>query len=219
MRNLLLASLLAGLLSSASAEAPAGAAPDAEQLSRDMISDVDGWIGRVNGKLQSDKPVTDEDFDSLFGEAFFSGSPDPGRDIELARERMSAKLGDHKQVNDSYGKWAEKKLSPADLDPRIVRSPKHVAVNLRTPQLPEGALKVTVGRGRIRVSYPQELTRRELQSDGTVKTSTSTLRRLHFMPVPAEADPGRYRIAGRKDGVSVIFDRLKKGKRRTEASK
>lgn len=219
MRYLLTASLLAALLSSASAEAPADAAPDAEQLSRDMISGLDGWLGRLNDKLQSDKPVSEEDFDSLFGESFLSGSQDPSRDIDLAEDRLNEKSGGDKRINDGYGKWLEKKLSPADLAPEVARSARRVAVNLKTPGIPFDSLKVAVGRGRIRISYPQVLTRRELQSDGTVHTSTSALRRFHVMAVPEDADPGKYRVAGRKGGVSVIFDRLRKGKKRTEASK
>ncbi len=219
MRYLLAALLFFSGLAPAAAQDAAEGGADAERLSRDMISDVDGWIGRVNEKIQSDKPVTDEDFDSVFGESFFSESPDPERDIELARERMSEKLGDHKQFNDSYGKWVERKLSPADLDPEVVRGRRHIAVNLKTPGLPPESLKVTVARGRIRVSYPQTMTRRDLQPDGTVKTSSSTFRRYHAMEVPAEADPARYQLRQRKGGVSVIFDRLKKGRKSTEATK
>jgi len=39
------------------------------------------------------------------------------------------------------------------------------------------------------------------------------------LAVPKGANPARYKVSAYKGGVSIIFDRLKKGKKRTEASK
>jgi hypothetical protein len=185
------------------------AAPDAEQLSHDMISDVDGWLGRLNDKLQSDRPVTEEDFDSLFGDSFLSGSEDPAADIERAEDRLNEKLGGNRQVSETYDRWLEKKLPAAGLEPQVVDGPRHIAVNFKTPGNPRGPVKATVRRGRITISYA-------LAAPGGKAVPA---RRHAVMAVPAEADPGKYQIRRRKGGVSVIFDRLANGKKKTEATK
>jgi len=219
MRHLLMITLLLAPFAAARAEGQADPAIDAEQLSQDLIKNIDSWIGQVNGKLQSDKPVTDQDFDSIFGESFFSGSQDPIKELELAQKRINDKLGSHKQVNDKYGKWMEKKLSAADLKPEVVPDDEHITVNLKTPENAEDSMKINIEKSRIKLNYAQVETRQELKSDGTVEASSFTRRRSRVLAVPKGANPARYKVSAYKGGVSIIFDRLKKGKKRTEASK
>lgn len=194
-------------------------AVDAEQLSQDMIKNIDGLIGQINGKLQSDKPVTEEDFDSIFGESFFSGSQDPIRDIELAQKRINDKLGAHKQVSDSYGKWMQKKLSAADLNPEVVPDDEHITVNLKTPENAADSMKINIADSRIKLNYAQVETRQELKSDGTVESASFTRRRSRVLAVPRGANPAKYKVNSHKGGVSIVFDRLKKAKKNAGASK
>lgn len=194
----------------AGAGEPAQAAPDAEQLSHDMISGVDGWLGSLKDKLQSDKPITEEDFDSLFGDSFLSGPEDPADEIEKTEARLNEKLGGASRVSDTYGRWLEKRLSPADLAPEVTRSRRYVTVNFRTPADAVGPARADVRRGRIHIGYDRK----------AEPQAPPAARRRHFvMAVPPDADPAGFRIKRRKGDVSVIFDRLEKGKKRTEATK
>ena len=207
------------LATAAAAADTAGQPVDAEQLSQDMIKDIDGWIGQINGKLQSAKPVTEEDFDSIFGENFLTGSSDPIRDIELAQKRINDKLGTHAQVSDTYGKWAQKRLSAADLNPEVVPDDEHITVKLKTPEDAADSMKINIDRNRIKLNYEQHETRQELKSDGTVESASFTRRRARMLAVPRGANPAKYRVSSYKGGVSIIFDRLKKGGKKTEATK
>ncbi len=207
-----------------SAAVPAPAAQeqdtDSEQLSQDLIKNIDGWIGQINTKLQSDKPVVSEDFDSFFNDSFFSDSEDPIRDIELAQKKIDAKLGaKQKNYNDSYSKWVSQKMSPADLSPEIVSDDEHVTVNLRAPEAESGSLKVTVDGRRIKINYAREEKRQVTNPDGSVSSSSFLKRSQRVMAVPKGANPARYKVSAAKGSVSVVFDRFKKSRRSREASK
>ncbi|OGR67326.1 MAG: hypothetical protein A2081_01665 [Elusimicrobia bacterium GWC2_61_19] len=191
---------------------------DSEQLSQDMIKNIDGWLGRINAKIQADKPVTAEDFDPVFGDSFLSGSEDPVRDLELAQRRIDSKLGgDNKKVSGAYGKWAADKLAPADLAPSVVRDDEHVTVDLKTPGSAADSMKINVDRSRIKLDYDREESQRITHPDGSVTSESFMKRRSRMMAVPKGANPAKYRVQTSKGLVSIIFDR-KKGKT-TEASK
>lgn len=212
---------LAILISLTAAPAPAARdeAADPEQLSQDLIKNVDGWIGQINTKLQSDKPVGSEDFDSFFNDSFFSGSDDPIRDIELVQKKINSKLGEkQKNFDASYGKWVSDKMSAADLSPEVVSDDKHITVNLKNQQGQSGSMKVKVDGKRIKISYLRKEKRQKTNPDGSLSPSSFMKRNQRIMAVPAGADPDRYKVRSSKSSVSVIFDRTKGGKH-TEASK
>lgn len=213
--------VLAFLLFLAASPAPAGQeeAADAEELGQDLIKNIDAWIGQVNGKLQSDKPVSAEDFDSIFNESFFSASEDPIKDLELAQKKIGAKLGEkQKDFDASYGKWVSGKLSPADLNPEVVPDDEHITVKLRNPQAEDGSMKVKIDGRRIKINYAREEKRQVTNPDGSVSSSSFTRRNQRVMAVPKGADPDKYTVRASKGMVRIIFDR-KKGRKRTEASK
>ncbi len=192
---------------------------DAEQLSKDMIKNLDSLIGQISDKLESDKPVTSKDLDSVFPDSFFANSDDPIRDIELAQKRINEKLGgrNSKKFNDSCGKWASKKLSAADLTPEVVSDEDSITVNLKTPENAEESMKVDVAGSRIKMNYARQETRQQLQPDGSMAASSFTRRRQRVMAVPKGADPASYKVKAGKGTVSIIFDRLRK--KHVEASK
>ncbi len=194
-------------------------AADSEQLGQDLIKNIDTWIGQVNNKLQSDKPVSSEDFDSLFGDSFFSGSEDPIRDIEAAQKKIASKLGPkQKDFDASYGKWVAGKMSPADLKPEVISDEEHVTVNLKAPRADSDSMKVNIDGKRIKINYAQAENRQVTNPDGSVSSSSFMKRNQRVMAVPKGADPAKYRVKAAKGVVSIIFDR-KKGRKRTEASK
>ena len=209
------------LLFLTAAPAPAGQGQDAdsEQLSQDMITAVDSWLGQINSTQQPDKQVSPEDFDSIFDDSFFSGSEDPIREIELAQKKMNLKLGPkQKDFDASYGKWLSDKMSPADLDPEVVSGRKHITVNLKNPPADSGSMKVKTDMKRIKINYVREGKRQVTNPDGSVSTSSVMKRKQCVMAVPKDANPAKYKVRASKGSVSIIFDRLKKGDR-TEASK
>ena len=207
------------LLSAPAARAEQAAPADAEELGQDLVKNIDAWIGQVNAKLQSDKPVGGEDFDSLFGESFFSSSEDPVKDLELAQKKIGSKLGaKQKDFDASYGKWVSGKLSPADLNPEVISDDEHVTVKLRNPQADSGSMKVNIDGRRIKVNYAREEQRQVTNPDGSVSSSSFTKRNQRVMAVPKGADPDKYTVRASKGVVRIIFDR-KKGKKNTEASK
>lgn len=196
------------------------AQPEAEQLGQDLVKDIDGWIGRIANKLDSDKPVTAEDFDSVFGDSFFSGSQDPIGDLEKVQQRVNSRLGEKsKKFNEPYGKWMNKRMAPADLNPEVVSDDEHVTVNLKTPENAADSMKVDIAQGRIKMNYEQVETRQETREDGSIASSSFSRRRSRVMAVPKGANPAKYRVSAANGRVSIIFDKLKKGKTKTEASK
>ena len=216
---LLLSSLLAFCPAALKAQDQPAQAADSEQLGQDMIKNLDSVVGQITDKLQANKPVTSGDLDSVFPDSFFANSDDPIRDIDLAQKRIDEKLGSRnsKKFNDSYGKWASKKLSAADLKPEVVTDEDHVTVNLRTPDDAEESMKVNVAGRRIKMNYEHQETRQQLQPDGSMAPAAFTRRRQRIMAVPKGADPASYKVKAGKGTVSIIFDRLKK--KHVEASK
>jgi HSP20 family molecular chaperone IbpA len=199
---------------------PAPAQPEAEQLGQDLVKDIDGWIGRIADKLDSDKPVTGEDFDSIFGESFFSGSQDPIGDLEKVQQRVNSRLGDKSgKFDEHYGKWIGGKMSAADLNPEVVSDDEHVTVNLKTPEDAADSMKVNIAQGRIKMNYEQVETRQETREDGSIVSSSFSRRRSRVMAVPKGANPAKYKVTAAAGRVSIVFDKLKKGKTKTEASK
>lgn len=186
------------------------AAADPEQVSENMIKDVDNWLGRLDARLEAGKPVLPRDFDSFFGDSFFENSDDPERDMRAARKRISDRLGNKAGVSDAYGKWMTEKLSPADLSPKVLSGPKNITVTFTAPGNAEGRLKASVSGGLIKISYASRATRTAKRSDGAETAESFSRKQQRVMPVPEGADPGRYSMKASGNGIEIIFDRLKK---------
>jgi len=88
---------------------------------------------------------------------------------------------------------------------------KTITVALRSHQLNKGSLNLDINRGRIKMSYQ---TPAKLQPPG--RPPARSRRYDKIIPVPEGADPDKYRIEPRPDGLMIIFDRVKYGA--TEAS-
>lgn len=185
-------------------------AADPEQVSEKMIKDVDDWLGRLDARLEAGKPVLPRDFDSFFGDSFFENSDDPARDMRAAQKRISDKLGNKAGVSDAYGRWMTEKLSPADLSPRILTGLKNITVTFTAPENAEGRLKASVAGELIKISYASRVTRTAKSSRGTETAESFIRKQQRVMPVPEGADPGRYSMEPSRNGIEIIFDRLKK---------
>jgi len=192
---------------------------DSEQLSQDLIRNIDGWLGKINGKIQSGQPIGSEDFDSIFNDSFFSGSEDPIRDIELAQKKINSKLGaGQNRFDESYGKWVSEKMSPADLNPEVVSDKDHITVKLKAPKAEKDSMKINIDAKRIKMNYRLEEKRLVTNPDGSNSSSFFMKRRQRIISVPEGANPDKYQVRASKGSVRIIFDRLKKGKS-MEASK
>ncbi len=195
------------------------AAADPEQVSEDMIKDVDDWLGRLDARLESGKPVLPRDFDSFFGSSFLESSKDPARDMQAAQKRIRDRLGNKAGVAEAYDKWMAEKLSPADLSPRITPGKKTITVAFTAPKNAEGGLKAAVSMKLIKISYSSRVTRAEKRSDGAQASRSSPRKQLRVMPVPAGADSAKYRMKASRRGIEIIFDRLKANGGQAEATK
>ncbi len=193
-------------------------AADPEQVSEDMIKDVDDWLGKLDARLESGKPVLPRDFDSFFGDSFFESSEDPARDMQAAQKRINERLGNKAGVSDAYGKWMAAKLSPADLSPRVTPGEKTITVAFTAPKNAEGGLKAAVSAELIKISYSRRGTRTEERSDGTAVYRSFSRKQQRVMPVPAGADPAKFRVKTSRRGVEIIFGRLKENGGQAEAS-
>jgi len=212
--------LLCAAAPAAPSAAPAAQEPeaDSEQLSEDMIDNIDDWLGQVGEKLQSDEPVDSKDFDSLFG-ASLSGSADPERDLELAKERIYAKLGDNPKINAAYDKWMRGKISSSGTGPEITDSPENIMLRLKAPGSVADSVKVSVRKGRIQLNYLQKIAIQDLKPDGSVYSTYYSKKRQRALAVPRNANPDKYRVRTSNEMVYIVFDRLNKGSKHTEASK
>lgn len=192
---LLLAALAPALPARAGDTAPGG----------DVISGVDGMIGKLNERLDSDKPLTPGDLDTVFDEAFFSASDDPVRDMDAVSSKVSAKLADKERFDKPYASWADAKLYPAEFSPAVSSDAAHVTVTLTEPADAVGEPQVNVARGRIKIYYER-------------KTAEAVKGQHRAMPVPKGADQARYELKREDRIIAIVFARLKKAGR-TEASK
>ena len=113
----------------------------------------------------------------------------------------------------------KKKVAPADLNPEVVSDDKHVTVNLDQPADAADSMKVDIAGGLIKMSYARQEQRRTLNPDGSAGTASFMKTRRRAMAVPKGANPAKYRVSAANGKISIIFDRLKKGKARPEASK
>ncbi len=220
MRTFRVTAALLAALAAAPLAAQENSQPDAEQIGQDMIKNLDAMIGRIADKLESDKPVTGADFDSIFGESFFTSSQDPIGDLEKVQSRVNARLGDKKaKFEEPYSKWVGGKMSAADLKPEVVRDDEHVTVNLDAPRDAAEAMKVDIAGNLIKMSYTRQENRSVANPDGSVSSSSFARTQRRAMAVPKGANPASYRVAAEGGRVSIIFDRIRKGKTKTEAAK
>lgn len=184
----------------------------------DVISGVDGMIGKLNDRLDSDKPLTSGDLDTVFDEAFFSSSDDPVRDMDTVSRKVSAKLADKERFDKPYARWADAKLYPAEFSPEMSSDTAHITVTLTEPENAVGQAQVNVARGRIKIYYESQEVSAASSADGGESYASSVKGRHRAMPVPKGADPARYEMKREDNAVTIVFARLKKAGR-TEASK
>ncbi len=206
---LLLAALAPALPARAGDTAPGG----------DVISGVDGMIGKLNERLDSDKPLTPGDLDTVFDEAFFSASDDPVRDMDAVSSKVSAKLADKERFDKPYASWADAKLYPAEFSPAVSSDAAHITVTLTEPASTVGEVQVNVARGRIRIYYERQEVSSASSADGGESYASAARGQHRAMPVPKGANPAKHKVLKDDGTISVIFDRLKKGGKQTEASK
>lgn len=171
-------------------------APDAPEPTPrswfDPWSDFDAWRAQTTKDLDAGKSLPRRWFDKLFNERFFDRSEDPFALVEEFDRRFEATLNE--QQRELFGKswrgWHEERLGLGAVKERIETGPKEVAVSFEIPGLDARSLELSVGGKRLKLSYEARGRRHE-----------------KLAPIPAVADPDRYRVE--KDGraVRVVFSR------------
>lgn len=187
----------------ARAETTAGAAGPA----------MDEVISAVRSRMRAQRRVSPADFDRFFDDGFFKNSRRPFDEIRSFEQRLDETFrGESAQIRSSYSRWAAERLEEGPLRPSVEPGTGTIAVALRSPRLNKGSLNLDINRGRIKMSYQAPA---KLQPPG--RPPARPKRYDKIMPIPEGADPDRYSIEPRPDGLLIIFDRLAPGA--TEGSK
>ncbi|MDT8286345.1 MAG: hypothetical protein RQ748_04470 [Elusimicrobiales bacterium] len=196
---------------------PAAAQKDRDPSSEEMTAKaagpaMDAVMSAVRSRIRTRRRVSPADFDRIFDDGFFKNSRRPFEDIRSFEQRLEEVFrGESAQIRGSYRRWASERLEEGPLRPSVEPGERTITVALRSPQLNKGSLTLDINRGRIKMSYR---TPAKLQPPG--RPPARSKRYDKIMPIPEGADPDRYRIDPRPDGLLIIFDRLKPGA--TEAS-
>lgn len=204
--------LMAVLLCSPARAQKAGE-PSCEEMTAKVVGPaMDAVMNGLKARLTANKRLTPRDFDRVFDDSLFKGSDRPFEDLRTFERRINSTMeAESRQIRSSYRRWASERLEEGPLRPSVEPGEKTITVALRSPQLSKGSLNLDINRGRIKMSYQ---TPAKLQPPG--RPPARSKRYDKILPIPEGADPDRYRIEPRPDGLLIIFDRLKSGA--TEAS-
>ncbi|HBE88375.1 MAG TPA: hypothetical protein DDW67_04460 [Elusimicrobia bacterium] len=187
--------------------------PPCEEITARVVGGtMDAVMADVRAVIRTRQRISPADFDRIFDDGFFRGSRRPFDDIRSFEQRLDETFrGESAQIRSSYSRWASERLEEGPLRPSVEPAEKTITVALRSHQLNKGSLNLDINRGRIKMSYQ---TPAKLQPPG--RPPARSRRYDKIIPVPEGADPDKYRIEPRPDGLMIIFDRVKYGA--TEAS-
>jgi hypothetical protein len=187
--------------------------PSCEETTARVVGPaMDAVMSAVRSRIRAQRRVSPADFDRIFDDGFFNNSRRPFEDIRSFEQRLDETFrGESAQIRGSYRRWASERLEEGPLRPSVEPGEKTITVALRSHQLNKGSLNLDINRGRIKMSYQ---TPAKLQPPGLPPARSKRYDKI--LPIPEGADPDRYRIEPRPDGLMIIFDRLKPGA--TEAS-
>ena len=200
----------------ASAVEPAPATDASEKPGQDLSTSIDSWLDQITAKLNSDKPVTSEDFDAVFNDNFFSNSSAPFKDIELLEKKVNDRLENQKkQFGNSYHQWVADRLEVNDLEPDIINGEDTVAFDFKTPQAQSNSVNIDINKVRIKLAYAAKDEREIKRPDGTYMKTSFLKRREKIIALPAGVNPAKYKVEQAPGRVRIIFNRLKAKKTET----
>ena len=206
-------------LPAARAQQSASGTADSEELGGQMLGDIDALVGQVMQKLNSSKPLTSKDLDSVFNDKFFSGDGDPFATLEQLEKKMGEQTGPVKaQFGESYKKWAAERLDAQDLEPVTRDAGSEIVMDFKAPPGAEGSLNLDINKSRIMMKYASKDVRELKRSDGTPYTTSFIKRHVKLISLPKGADPARYKVAKNGQGLRITFKK-KSGGNKAEASK
>ncbi|MCX5786748.1 MAG: hypothetical protein NTX59_13790 [Elusimicrobia bacterium] len=192
------------------AEEPATETNASEKLDQDLSASIDGWLGQITAKLNSDKAVTPADFDAMFNDDFFSNSSTPFKDIELLEKKVNDRLENQKkQFGNSYHKWVADRLEVNDLEPDIINGEDTVALDFKTPQAQNDSIKIDINKARIKMAYAAKDEQEIKRPDGTYMKTSFLKRHEKIMALPAGVNPAKYKVEQAPGRVRIIFNKLK----------
>ena len=203
----------------ARAQQNAPAAGDSEELGGQMLGDMNALVGQLMQKLNSSKPLTSKDLDSVFNDKFFSGDDDPFAALDQLEKKMGEQAGPAKtQFGESYKKWVSERLDAQDLEPVTLDEAGRIVMDFKTPPGAGGSLDLNINKSRIMMKYASKDVRDLKRSDGTPYTTSFIKRHTKIISLPKGADPAKYKVEKNGQGIRIIFQK-KNGGNKAEASK
>ncbi len=190
-----------------------------EELGGQTLGDIDALVGQLIQKLNSSKPLTANDLDSVFNDKFFSADGDPFATLEQLEKKMGEQAGPVKaQFGESYKKWASERLDAQDLEPVTRDESGRIVMDFKAPRGAGNSLNLDINKSRIMMKYASKDTRDLKRSDGTAYTTSFIKHHVKIISLPKGADPARYKVEKNGQGVRIIFQK-KNGGNKAEASK
>ncbi len=218
MRLSLIFALIAGVSLPAGAAQQTGQDLTCEEISGQMLGDMNALVGQIMQKLNSSRPVTAGDFDSVFNDKFFSGDGDPFAKLEQLEKKINERPGPEKaRFDDSYRKWASERLDASDLEPETREEAGAIVMDFKVPREAGGSLDLNINKSRIKMKYAARDVRELKRTDGTTYTTSFLKRHEKIISIPPGADPARYTTEKNGQGVRIIFQK-KNGGGKAEAS-
>ena len=190
-----------------------------EELSGQMLGDINALVGQITQKLNSSKPMTPGDFDSVFNDKFFSGEGDPFAKLEQLEKKMNEQPGPEKaRFGDSYRKWSSERLDAKDLEPETREEAGGIVMDFKVPPGAGSSLDLNINKSRIKMKYASKDVRELKRADGTTYTTSFLKRHEKIISIPRGADPAGYKTERTGQGVRITFQK-KTGRNKAGASK
>jgi len=188
-------------------------APDpnaSEELSRQVLGDIEALISQVKQKLNSGRPATTKDLDAVFNDKFFSGTGDPFSKLEQIRQQMDGSQVPGKEKFDVlYQQWASERLDASELKPETRDEGGQVVMDFKAPEGSGSSLDLNINKSRIKMNYATKDVREHKRADGTVYTTSFFKRNSKIMSLPEGVNPAKYKVEKSGQGVRVIFQKAR----------
>lgn len=167
------------------------------------------WRESVHKDLEAGRPISPERFDELFDDSFFGDSPDPFALIEGFDRHFRSLLDEPEReaFGRSWRGWHRDRIGLGDVKTRVTKEGEAIVLSFDVPGLDSTSVKLDVARGRVRLSYEARSVEEKTDAEGrVVSRSESSSRFAKVVPVPAEADPDKYRVEKKGETIRLIFE-------------
>lgn len=175
--------------------------------------ELEKWQEGVRKMLSRGDPLKDPDFDSFFGDRFFSRRFDPFAEMDRIHRRMSEEFRASERLlfDDYWGGWYGRRMRMDQFKTEVVRTDKEVTLIIHVPGLAAKTADINITNDRIRMGFSAK-TAAEQKSAGGFMKSESSQSYVKIMPVPEGAETGTGKVEIDGERVKIKFALKKSGK-------